>query len=166
MFNKFLTLLLTFLLTGLLVNCASTTKFEIEQVDRSLTPQSVLAEPAVTKDKLALWGGTILSTRNLKVGTQLEVLAYPLNSSHKPLLDKKPLGRFIIKYDDYLEPATYAQGRLISVVGSVGESQSGKIGESSYTYPVINSQQLHLWSADGDSGRTNFHFGIGIGIHN
>jgi len=164
--NKIQYHLLSLLLMSLLIGCTSKTKFETEQVDRSLTPQSVLAEPGLTKDKLALWGGTILSTRNLKVGTQIEVLAYPLNSAHKPLLNKKPLGRFIIKYDDYLEPATYAQGRQISVVGSVGESQSGKIGESNYTYPVIGSQQLHLWPTENDSSRSNFHFGIGIGIHN
>ncbi|MDH3343105.1 MAG: Slp family lipoprotein, partial [Gammaproteobacteria bacterium] len=69
---------------------------------------------------------------------------------------------FIIKQEGYLEPSNYAQGRLITVIGSIGKNQSGKVGESSYTYPVINAQQLHLWSLYDDQSNTSFHFGIGI----
>jgi len=163
---KLLPLLLALSLLLSLQACTGNKKFDVEQVNFSLTPQSVLAEQNSSLGKLALWGGTILDTRNLKDSTQVEVLAYPLDSSHRPLLDKKPLGRFIIKHKDYLEPANYAQGRQLSVVGKVANKQSGKVGEQDYAYPVLISQQLHLWSAEDSSSKTNFHFGIGIGIRN
>lgn len=159
-----LRLLIILLLLGLVINCASPPKFDTTEVDSSLTPQSVIAESAISQGKVVLWGGTILDTRNLKDSTQIEVLAYPLDSSHRPLLEKKPLGRFIILHSAYLEPATYAQGRLLSVLGSVSAKQSGKIGESQYTYAVIRGRQLHLWSADDERNKSSFHFGIGIGI--
>jgi len=149
---------------ALLVGCASTPEFDTSQVDRSLTPQSVIAEPELSRGKVALWGGTILDTRNLKDTTQIEVLAYPLNASNKPMLDSKPLGRFIIKHSGYLEPTTYAPGRQLTVVGAISGSQSGKVGETSYSYPVVSDSQLHLWSQDSDSGRTSVHFGVGVGI--
>ena len=155
-------ILLTLALITFLVSCASTPDFDTTQVDQSLTPQSVIAEPAQSRGKIALWGGTILDTRNLKDTTQIEVLAYPLNSFHRPLLEDKPLGRFIIQHQGYLEAATYAQGRIITVLGNVTNSQSGKVGESSYTYPVISTQQLHLWSEDDEQPKTSFHFGLGI----
>lgn len=156
--------LLSLTLISLLVSCASTPAFDTSQVDRSLTPQSVTAEPALNRGKTALWGGTILDTRNLKDSTQIEVLAYPLNSFHRPLQENKPLGRFIILHRGYLEPTSYAQGRLLTVLGKVSGSQSGKVGKSSYTYPVISAQQLHLWSPLDERSRTSFHFGIGIGL--
>ena len=162
MFIRLLILSLTAL--SLLSGCASTEKFNTSQVDRSLTPQSVIAEAELSRGKIVLWGGTILDSRNLKDSTQLEVLAYPLNSSHRPMQDKKPLGRFIIKQPGYLETATYAQGRLITVLGSVANNQSGKVGESSYTYPVIHAQTLHLWRPDSEKSKSSFHFGIGIGL--
>lgn len=158
MINKFLTLFFLLLLSS----CASTPEFNTTQVDRSLTPQGVVAEPAINLGKMALWGGTILDTRNLTEATRIEILAYPLDASHRPLLESKPLGRFIIMSPGYLEPTTYAPGRLVTVLGKVIENQTGKIGESSYTYAVINSEQLHLWSLDSGNKKTSFHFGLGV----
>jgi outer membrane lipoprotein len=150
----------------LLASCASTPEFDTTEVDRSLTPQGVIAESDISLDKTVLWGGTIIETRNLKDVTQIEVLAYPLNTYEKPLLDKQPLGRFLIQHPDYLEAANYASGRLVTVNGKVVEIQSGKIGESDYRYPVISSRQIHLWSKDSQYNRssTSFHFGVGIGL--
>ena len=151
-------------LVSLLAGCVSTPDFDTTQVDQSLTPQSVVAEPELNRGRTALWGGTILDTRNLKDSTHIEVLAYPLDSSHRPLLESKPLGRFIIQHQGYIEPTTYAQGRVLSVLGKVSGSQSGNVGESTYTYAVINSEQLHLWSLDRGRNRTSFHLGVGIGL--
>jgi len=159
-FYRFYLLVLFTLLSG----CASTPKFDTSQVDRSLTPKSVIAEAEASRGKVALWGGTILDTRNLKDTTQIEVLAYPLNSSNQPMLESKPLGRFIIKHTGYLEPTSYAQGRDLTVLGSISGKQSAKVGETSYDYPVISDRQLHLWPLASDRSRTNVHFGIGVGV--
>ena len=156
----FSSLLFLVLLTG----CASRPEFDTAQVDRSLTPQSVIAEPESSRGKTMLWGGTILDTRNLKEITQIEILAYPLNSNYRPQLENKPLGRFIINHPGYLEPTTYAQGRQLTVLGKVSGSQSGKVGESLYTYPVISGEQLHLWLPSSERSRTSVHFGVGIGL--
>ena len=150
-------------LFALLLGCAGMPEFDTSGVDRSLTPQSVNAEPEASRGKVALWGGMILETRNLKATTQIEMLAYPLDADYRPMLESKPLGRFIIEHTGYLEPTTYAQGRQLTVLGSVNGSQEGRVGETSYTYPVISDSQLHLWS-QSDSGRTNVHFGLGVGI--
>lgn len=150
------------LLLSILQGCSTAPEFKTTEVDKTLTPQSVISEPNSSQGKIALWGGTILDIRNLKNNTRIEVLAYPLDSSYRPLIDNKPLGRFIILHAGYLEPTTYAQGELLSVMGNISESQKGKIGETLYTYPVIKAQQLHLWSASDMRSNTRFHFGIGI----
>lgn len=155
---------LLFSFISLLLSCASTPGFDTTQVDRALTPKSVSAEAELHLGKTVLWGGTILDTRNLEVSTQIEVLAYPLNTSQRPLTDNAPLGRFIIQHPGYLEATTYAQGRTISVLGKVDSIKSGHVGESKYTYPVISSEQIHLWSLDSGRNRTSFHFGVGIGL--
>lgn len=158
--NKLLSLALIYLT----VSCANTPAFDTTQVDQSLTPQSVIAEPIVNHGKIVLWGGIILDTRNLKDTTQIEVLAYPLNASHQPLQESKPLGRFVVQHQGYLEPTIYAQGQLLTILGRVSDSQKGKVGESAYTYPVINDEQMHLWSQNDLRNRTTFHFGIGIAL--
>lgn len=162
MINKLLVLLFFTFLTA----CASTPDFDTTKVDRSLTPKSMAAQADIEhdKNKVILWGGTILDTRNMETLTRIEVLAYPLNASHRPLTESEPLGRFIIEHQGYLEPTSYAQGREISVIGKVSGSESGNVGESKYTYAVIRSEQIHLWSLDSRRSRTSFHFGVGVGL--
>lgn len=155
---------LIFLSLVLLTGCASKPAFDASEANRSLTPQSVLAEPEVNQGDTAIWGGTILDIRNLEKVTQIEMLAYPLNSSERPRLDRPPLGRFIIRHEGFLEPTSYAQGQLLTVLGNIGEKQTGSVGDSTYIYPVINSQKLHLWSGEPMLDRTSFHFGVGIGL--
>ena len=157
---KFNLLAVLFLLSA----CASTPEFDTSGVDRSLTPQSVIAEADINRGKVALWGGTILDTRNQEDATVIEVLAYPLDGSYEPLLESKPLGRFIIRHPGFLEPTSYAQGRQLTVVGRISGSESGKVGDTSYTYPVIHDSQLHLWPQAGERSRSNVHFGVGVGI--
>lgn len=153
---KYTLLFISILLTA----CVTTPEFETKNTDSSLTPKKVINALSSSRGKVIIWGGTILEIRNLKDKTQIEILAYPLNESHRPLTDEKALGRFIIIYPDYLEPTHYAAGKQLSVLGKVSGIRSGKIGENQYTYAVINADKIHLWSVS--ETKTFFHFGIGI----
>jgi len=149
---------------SLFAGCASTPEFDTTRVDRSLTPANIINKNNIHMGKSVLWGGTILDTRNLKEATQIEVLAYPLNSSHRPELDKQPLGRFVLIYPGYLESKIYIQGKQLSALGKVIKTRQAKIGESTYTYPTISANKIHLWVPKDKKSNTSFHFGIGIGL--
>ncbi len=151
-------------LISLLTACASAPEFNTAQVDKTLIPSSVSAEPELHTGKTVLWGGIILNTENLSEMTQIEVLAYPLNSIYRPLTSAEPLGRFLIRHPGYLEPATYAQGRELTLIGKVEGVSTGNVGESKYSYSIIGSDQLHLWSKDKQRNSTSFHFGVGVGL--
>ena len=111
------------------------------------------------------WGGVIVAARNLKDSTQLEILGYPLDDRNRPDSDAAPIGRFIAVHPGYLETADYAPGRLVTAVGAVTQTRSGTIGEAQYTYPVLATHRIHLWSkSPREPSRPSIHFGIGIGI--
>jgi outer membrane lipoprotein len=148
----------------LLGACASGPDFRTGAVDRALTPRGVAAEPEAAMGRTVLWGGVILDTTNLKNSTLIEVLAYPLDSKEWPLRDSDPLGRFLLLQDGFLEPATYAEGRLVSTVGTVTGTRAGRIGASDYAYPIISSEQLYLWPRDSARDRTRVIFGVGVGV--
>ena len=147
-----------------LAACASTPRFDTALVDRSLTPAKVQSQFDASQGKTVLWGGVILGFSNLPETSQIEVLAYPLNSAERPKLDENPLGRFILLHEGFLEPTVYMQGKLLSASGTIGPGQKGRIGESEYVYPVLNAQQIELWAPQSDSVRSSFHIGIGIGF--
>ena len=145
----------------LLSACASGPTFDSSGVDRALTPRGVAAAPQPAAGQQVLWGGAIVRTSNLKDSTQVEVLAYPLDARERPQSERDPLGRFILEQRGYLEPGSYAEGRLLSVVGTVRGTRAGRVGEADYTFPVMDARQIHLWPKDKDSGGVSFGVGVG-----
>lgn len=150
----------------LLSACATGPSFDTTGVNRALTPKNSVAKLPAAEGQQVLWGGVILTTTNLKDSSEVEVLGYPLDGDQQPQIDQQALGRFIFQVKGYLEPATYAKSRMVTVVGKLARVQTGKVGESDYTYPVIDAEQLYLWpkQSEYDTGGVRFGIGVGIGL--
>jgi outer membrane lipoprotein len=155
-------LLVILLLSSCAASCATSPKFEVSGVDLGLTPQQAAAKGNVVKGSSVLWGGVIIASANLKALTQFEILAYPLDSKQRPDLDQSPLGRFLAQQTGYLETTDYSEGRLITISGVLKENRSGRIGETDYTYPVLEMDKHYLWPKRNVSAEPSIHFGIGV----
>ncbi len=124
---------------------------------------SLSGDPSV-KGQVLTWGGSIVSIKNLKDRTLLEVMAYPLNSDGKPRLDRQSQGRFIADYKGFLEPAEYQVGRLVTVTGPMLGYTDGKVGEADYRYPAIAAEQLRLWPKETTRNWRRPAVSVGIGF--
>jgi len=154
------------LLTLLISACATTPEFNLQNVDRNISPAQSVTQFAQYHGKKMLWGGTILNSTNTKQGTQFEILAYPLDGDMRPQSSAPTLGRFLANVPLYLETADYAPGRLITMIGELTTTQKGKIGEAEYTYPVLQIDQHYLWPREDERPvDTSVHFGIGVIFH-
>lgn len=149
-----------------LAGCATTKTFNTEGIDLTLTPGRANMDSDALRGKVVLWGGVIIATTNLKDSTQIEILAYPLDSSQRPMVEGQALGRFLAIQPGYLETTDYAQGRHITVTGALGGTRTGRVGESEYVYPVVNMNKHLLWSKEGEYVEPRVRFGIGVMIHN
>ena len=152
---------LLILLALLFSACASGPRYPTEGVELAATPQLATAEASALRGKTILWGGMIINSSNLKNQTRLEILAYPLDSNQYPQTDSAPLGRFLLVKEGYLETVDYAPGRLVTLRGPLAGTESGKVGETRYTYPLVRAQELYLWSRAGKS-EPRVHFGVGV----
>lgn len=99
----------------------------------------------------ARWGGVIADVRNGKDNTVLEVVSFPLKRWGRPLVSDNSQGRFLAVVDDFIDPGVYKQGRSVTFIGKIGETQQGKIGEYVYTYPVIEATGHYLWDVEQKS---------------
>ena len=151
------------LITLLLGACAGSPDYSRYGADSTITPQGVSAQPQLSSGQQVLWGGVIMKTVNLKDRTQVEVLAYPLDSSERPQIDSVAQGRFILEQAGYLEPATYANQRQITVVGTVSGTLPGRVGNADYNFPLVTATQHKLWPKYRGETRPNIHFGVGVG---
>ncbi len=155
-------------LVASLTACATKPVFNVDSIDvLSQTPNNIVNATNEASGEVpagnVIWGGVIVSSHNLSDRTQLEILSYPLSQTQRPIIDKKPTGRFLIQSAGYLELASYQQGRLVTVLGTVQDVTQGTVGESTYQYPTITSNELHLWGADKPA-KTGVVFGIGISL--
>jgi outer membrane lipoprotein len=153
------------LMGSMLLASGCATPYDIGSADPRVTPVEAAKDvPGMLNHSIA-WGGLIAAAKNLKDKTEIEVVAYPLDSENRPNPDASPTGRFIVNQSGYLETADYAPGRLITVVGTVTETRTGMVGEARYVYPVVAASRLHLWPRLSRERREpSFHFGVGVGI--
>lgn len=153
---------LVLLFAVLLAGCASGPQFQAEGVDPDWTPARVVDQPNDGVGRPVIWGGRILKVDHLEDATQLEVLAFPLDRSQRPLIARQPVGRFLIESPDYLEPVDFQPGRQITVFGTVDRLRDGRVGERRIQYPlVLPDDELHLWREAAQSG-SQVRFGVGI----
>lgn len=154
---------------GMLAACASgPIKTEKEIADLSVKQ----ARAAMTEnDELqawntdtVFWGGVILGTQNLEAATQLEVMAYPLDRRQRPMLGRDPEGRILVRYEGFLEPVDYAEGRSISLLGEISGVTNGTVGEAQYNYPTVDASDIHLWNESELNSKPRVSFGIGVNI--
>ncbi len=120
------------------------------------------------KPEKVLWGGVVINAANTASASEIEILSYPLDYLQRPDVSQRSTGRFLLVVDDFVEPADFAAGRRVTALGSVQGTETGRIGESEYSYPVLKLDapaDLHRWSAqDYYNSRPYSPIGIGIGI--
>lgn len=157
----FLSLLLGVLLTG----CATGPGLLDAQDIRTDLDPATAASAGVTGARV-VWAGRIIDNRSLRDGSVLEVLGYPLDGVERPRTGETALGRFVVTSDDFLEPADFAPGRLITVRGSIVDTLEGHVGEAPYRFPELEPEALHLWPADTEraAGEPRVRFGVGVMI--
>jgi outer membrane lipoprotein len=140
--------LILMLLLPLLTGCAHPiSKGLRNQVDPALSFSQILQSPNNYVGKKVVLGGMIVKTRNLENVTEIEVVEKDLDCFGYPSEDNISPGRFVFRKQGYLEAEIFARGRMVTGGGTVAGTQSGKIGELDYEFPVIEVEELTLWDA-------------------
>lgn len=96
-------------------------------------------------DNSVRWGGTILSLQNIEGWTRIRVRAYPLDELGRPQTDSSDLGVFVVQAKVPFDKPTYAQGREITVAGTVhADMQRQNIAKQAQV-PLLTAEDLYLW---------------------
>ncbi|OOG56960.1 Slp family lipoprotein [Rhodanobacter sp. C03] len=128
-------------------------------------PSQVAQSPEHFTGNQVIWGGRIVQVQNFPDHSEVELLAYPLDSSQRPQANDSGNGRFIAVMPGFVEPLSYPPGALMTVSGKLNGSRAGKVGEADYVFPLVVTAQSHVWTpAEMEKGRNNIHFGVGLGV--
>lgn len=91
------------------------------------------------------WGGSLVGTTPGKDETCFEVVSHPLDREARPRPTDDSDGRFLACAPGFFDPAVYAVGRELSIVGTLQTPSVGKIGEFEYRYPRVTVEHVFLW---------------------
>ena len=130
----------------LTISCSPFSKEVMRQVDEIKPFREIKKAPELYLNKTVLWGGVIIETMSKKDEALIKVIQTELDMGKRPHDLDISGGRFLVRYPGFLDPAIYEKGREITVVGKIVGKELIPLGEVQYTYPVILSKEIYLWS--------------------
>lgn len=129
-----------------LAGCASKVPVEIrEPVPGSPALKEVLTDPAAFSGARVRWGGTIVEVENKQDATLIQVVGRKLESEGRPEDKDRSPGRFMAQVAGFLDPAIFAPGRQLTVMGILQDPVTREIGEYEYELPVVRARVHYLW---------------------
>lgn len=131
--------------------------------DRGISFAELRKDPDRYVGKYLLLGGGIATVRNTGAGGELEVVQFATDESGEITSTAASGGRFIATSADFLDPAVYRTGLLVTMVGKVQGKKAMWLEGVEYTYPVLAIREVHLWQPEEMSPPPSFNFGFGIG---
>ncbi|MCW5890318.1 MAG: Slp family lipoprotein [bacterium] len=109
------------------------------------------------------WGGELVATTPTGDRTCFEVVERPLDRAARPRGTDETSGRFLACAAGFYDPALWAPGREMTVVGRLDGTQTGAVGGATYRFPRVDAEAVHLWPIRDPYARTWPAIGIGIG---
>lgn len=156
------TLVLLSALAVAIIGCGGISKEVRSQVTYTGAFSELQADPEQEVGETVIFGGKIIGNQVTDQGTQLMVLQLPLGGADRPRNNDLSKGRFLIRSKQFIDPAIYPDGTLITVVGRLAGSEVRTIGQMPYRYPVIEPLEIKKWPPETEAS-PRFHFGIGVG---
>jgi outer membrane lipoprotein len=130
----------------LLFGCGGVVSREARRdADTTITPAMVQREPDAYRDRKIIWQGIIVSTKNLRERSIIEVIFTPKEESGSREEAQPSEKRFLIDTIGFLDPATYSKGAQIVAAGVVRGIVVQELREEEYPYPVIHPTEMHLF---------------------
>jgi outer membrane lipoprotein len=126
----------------LLAGCASTPT-PLRGEFASLTPTE--ASRSNASGERVRWGGTIVGVDPREDATCFEVLGRPLADSARPRKTDVGTGRFLACRAGFYDPAIFADGRELTVIGTLSGSETRPVGAYRYAYPRVDADVVFLW---------------------
>ena len=149
----------------MLAACAPAPIYKTTTGAVTAAPFQVAQSPEKFSNTDVVWGGRIVQVKVFSDHSEIELLAYPLDSSQRPKANDSGSGRFVAVMAGYVEPLDYPTGALMTVNGKLNGSRAGKVGEADYVFPLVTVAQSHVWTAEEmKKGSNNVHFGLGLGV--
>ncbi len=123
------------------------------EIDHQTTFAMIKAEPDAFINKQLLLGGAIVSAEKDGTETVFEIRQWRLNRWGEPTSLSNEEHLFLARSEQAFDPTIFEPGVLVTLAGVVRGQETRLAGDSEYTYPVLELNEIHPW-------KSPFRYGI------
>jgi outer membrane lipoprotein len=95
--------------------------------------------------KQVRWGGKVIKVNNDDNYSTVHMVQFPLNGYGKPRPRQASQGRFSSQSREFLDPAIFEEGTLVTFAGTVQSKETVTVDKKSLLVPIINITEFHIW---------------------
>lgn len=147
--------------------CAAPSPFLVTDARLDIPP--FIAAEQDPGDIRVIWGGMIVGVKAIDAkdparGSEIEVLAHPLDRRQRPLTRAPTEGRFVIRVPATLTRFDVPEGRFLTVRGRLIGAYDGYVGTTHYRYPILVDANWALWKQGFQYDDVGWAVGVGIAL--
>lgn len=149
-----------------LAACATAPEFR--HAPTGVNPSPRYALQLIDQQPNVLWGGMILDVRHFERYTELEMLAFPLDSGLRPIPRGRDAGRFVALRAGHLDPLEFSVGRFLTIAGRVTGDRELDVRGERERVAEMDAMEIQVWPEDWNlqpPPRVRVGIGISGGIH-
>jgi len=120
----------------------------LQEVNKEITFAELHRTPQAYQGKVVLLGGVIVQTVIKEDRTLLEVYQTGIDRRGRPVKLDVSGGRFLARYEGFLDSEIYRKGRKVTIAGVVQGEEIMRLGEVDYHYPYLVVKEIHLWEEE------------------
>lgn len=122
------------------------------------------AARADNRGAVVRWGGTLAAVEPLPDRTCFQIVGRELNRKGRPILEDRSSGRFLACRAGFYDPQVFAEGRSITITGTLDGAENRAIGEYQYLHPRVAAEVIYLWPEESyDAYPPRYSVGYGYG---
>ncbi len=140
-----LRMIITLLVSALLSACASLPETLTTSNENVITDFQVWLNSPLEPPQEVRLGGVIAKVTNQRDQTRIEVVNMPISRSGRPDLNSEPAGRYVAYIEGYVEPLSFAKGRLVTFLGVTQGEEEGLVGRYPMMFRVMKVTGSYLW---------------------
>lgn len=91
------------------------------------------------------WGGTIIAVEPEAERTCIQILARELGRDARPRQRDPDHGRFVACRNGFYDPEVFADGRDVTITGTVVAMTTREVGDYRYPMPEVAADVIYLW---------------------
>jgi len=120
----------------------------LQEVNTEITFAELRRAPQAYQGEVVLFGGVIVKAVIKEDGTLLEVYQTEIDRRGRPIKLDVSGGRFLARYEGFLDSEIYCKGREVTIAGVVQGEEVIRLGEIDYRHPYLLVKEIHLWKKE------------------